>query len=268
MQIVDYICSGQVCERSAEEATDSHEIVVPRAGVFMRHDSWGNTLVDVNHVLFFRRGQPYQMSHPVNGGDVSTIFAVSDDTLLDMLRACDPSVDDRRDAPFTSGHTLIDPRLRLRLIPILRADDPLKAEELALLFLGDVVSSVGVKRVSLVRSQTQHFHRDLAEHIKLLLAEHWHEPLRLRDIADAVHASPYFVCRVFAAHTGLSIHQYLVRLRLLHALERLDENLTTLALDVGFATPSHFSTAFKRIFGLSPAQLRRQRKIPSKIWKD
>lgn len=250
--VTDYPCEGTQRGRSREEAAAFHEIVFPRAGVFVRHDAWGSTVADVNTALFFNRGQPYQVSHPVGGGDHSTVFAVADDVLLDMF--CDPRAFDRPDRPFQAGHTFID--ARLRLVKILSADDALQHEEQILLFLGDVVRS---QRSAPIDPKPAH--RDLAEQTRLLLAARWRDKLCLRDIAAAVYASPYFLCRVFHAQTGLTLHQYVLRLRLLYALECLAEqprqDLTALALDLGFSTHSQFTTAFRRHFGLPPSRLRR-----------
>jgi AraC family transcriptional regulator len=48
------------------------------------------------------------------------------------------------------------------------------------------------------------------------------------------------------------------QLRLARALAELPhtDDLTTLALDVGFSSHSHFSAAFRRAFGMTPSQFR------------
>ena len=95
--------------------------------------------------------------------------------------------------------------------------------------------------------------------MKELLNARCCEPLTLDDIArDTGYTTPY-VCRIFLAHTGLTIHRYRNQLRLRRALGRLpgvDRNLTRLALDFGFSSQSHFTAAFRDEFGLTPAQYR------------
>jgi AraC-like DNA-binding protein len=52
-----------------------------------------------------------------------------------------------------------------------------------------------------------------------------------------------------------------MRLRLHASLERVAEpgsDLTAVALDLGFASHSHFTAAFRRSFGLTPSALRAQ----------
>lgn len=88
------------------------------------------------------------------------------------------------------------------------------------------------------------------------------EPQRrdtLADIARAVHSTPFHLARQFRRHTGHSLHGFRTRQRLLAALQRLragDDDLTALALDLGFASHSHFSAAFRRAYGSTPRQMR------------
>jgi AraC family transcriptional regulator len=57
---------------------------------------------------------------------------------------------------------------------------------------------------------------------------------------------------------GAALHEYITQLRLARALAEIPhtDDLTTLALDVGFSSHSHFSAAFRRAFGMTPSQFR------------
>jgi AraC-like DNA-binding protein len=77
------------------------------------------------------------------------------------------------------------------------------------------------------------------------------QKLSLSELARAVFSSPFHLARVFRRETGTSLHGYQTRLRLSVALERLADgasDLTTLALDLGFASHAHFTDAFRRGF--------------------
>jgi AraC family transcriptional regulator len=81
----------------------------------------------------------------------------------------------------------------------------------------------------------------------------------LREIAAAVHVSPYHLARVFRRCTGQSLHGYRTRLRMTAALDRLQQgenDLSALAADLGYSSHSHFGAVFLRNFGASPGQLR------------
>ena len=82
---------------------------------------------------------------------------------------------------------------------------------------------------------------------------------RLVAVGARLGVSPYHVAHVFREQTGLSVHRYLLRLRLAIALDLLAGgamNLSALALDLGFSSHSHFSSVFRRSTGLSPTGVR------------
>lgn len=85
-------------------------------------------------------------------------------------------------------------------------------------------------------------------------------PHSLAALAAAVHMSVRQFTTSFQAAFGETPWQFVMRSRLEHAaglLRRTDRSVTDVALAVGFATPSHFSTAFSRCFGASPSHYRR-----------
>jgi AraC family transcriptional regulator len=98
----------------------------------------------------------------------------------------------------------------------------------------------------------------LIRRTKEFLADQFSSPVRLADIGQAVGASAAYLTDVFSRIEGLSLHQYVTQLRLSRALIDLPctEDLTRLALDVGFSSHSHFSASFRRAFGCTPSQFR------------
>lgn len=99
--------------------------------------------------------------------------------------------------------------------------------------------------------------RRLVEAVKALLAAS-DETLSLTAIAAAVGASPAYLTDLFRSVEGLPIARYQQRLRLARALRALPdtEDITGLALDLGFSSHSHFSAAFRSVYGLSPSEHR------------
>ena len=65
---------------------------------------------------------------------------------------------------------------------------------------------------------------------------------------------------MFRRHEGLSIARYQRRLRLSRALIELPytEDIAALALDLGFSSHAHFSTAFRATYGETPSTYRRR----------
>jgi AraC-like DNA-binding protein len=101
--------------------------------------------------------------------------------------------------------------------------------------------------------------RALVEGARAILARDPGRAHPLADVARALDISPSHLAHVFRAEAGMPLHRWLLHLRLAVALERLadgDAHLSALALDLGFATHSHFSAAFRRWCGVTPAQAR------------
>jgi AraC-like DNA-binding protein len=82
------------------------------------------------------------------------------------------------------------------------------------------------------------------------------------QIADECHVNPAYLCRLFRRYDHQTPYQFLMRLKMNLAAERLQDAGTLIkqvAVELGFSDPFHFSRAFKSIFGLSPEAFRRLR---------
>jgi AraC-like DNA-binding protein len=90
------------------------------------------------------------------------------------------------------------------------------------------------------------------------LGAHAGERATLARIARDVGATPVYLTQAFAAVEHEPLYRYQRRLRLARALRLLDEpiDLTTLALECGFASHSHFTAAFRGVYGVAPSALR------------
>jgi AraC-like DNA-binding protein len=59
----------------------------------------------------------------------------------------------------------------------------------------------------------------------------------------------------------MPIHRYLTQMRLRAGMEQLldgVDDITRLALELGFSSHSHFTESFRREFGCTPSELRRK----------
>ncbi|MDX8475394.1 helix-turn-helix domain-containing protein [Mesorhizobium sp. VK23A] len=85
------------------------------------------------------------------------------------------------------------------------------------------------------------------------------ERVTISELAQASRLSIRHATRLVRLFTGFSPHQYLLRRRIVRARERLawtDEPIVEIALDLGFASQSHFISAFKQITAFTPADYR------------
>jgi len=84
----------------------------------------------------------------------------------------------------------------------------------------------------------------------------------LDEIACSCRVAPSYLCRLFSRFDHQSPYQYLMRLKMNIAAERLQAPnalVKQVTYELGFKDPFHFSKAFKKIFGLSPSSFRRLR---------
>jgi AraC family transcriptional regulator len=95
--------------------------------------------------------------------------------------------------------------------------------------------------------------------VKELLASRFAENLTPDEIAAGVGVHPVHLARVFRQFFHCSLGDYVRRLRLEFASRELlasDTPLIEIALAAGYCDQSHFSKAFKRHTGMSPARFR------------
>ena len=98
----------------------------------------------------------------------------------------------------------------------------------------------------------------LVDRAKLVLASGPARRWTLAEIAAEVRGSPVYLTQVFQQVEGLPLYRYHLRLRLARALDLLAQydDLTMLALDLGFSSHSHFSAAFRAAYDRSPSEFR------------
>ena len=83
--------------------------------------------------------------------------------------------------------------------------------------------------------------------------------LTLAALAAVVNMSPYHFARLFRHSTGVPPHRFVVRQRIARArafLATQEQSVAQISRLVGFRTPSHFTTVFRRVTGLTPGAYR------------
>jgi AraC-like DNA-binding protein len=267
LAVEDFVCREPPHRREVEETSDAHRVVLVRAGAFARALGTESVLADPTQVLFFTRGQPYRVTHPIAGGDRCTVVTVSSETLLEIGRRHDARWPEDPDAPFARSHDFTTPRVALLQHALVgglrRAElDDLAAHEVAFELLDEVLGPVGRsgrRRDERPVAGVSRRARELAEAARTALAGRYAAPPSLDELARTLGCSPFHLCRSFSRAVGLPLRRYLDRLRLRLGMERLaagEPDLTALALDLGYADHSHLTNACRREFGRPPSALR------------
>lgn len=246
---------------------EGYTIVFPRTSVTITQDGRRPVVADPNVVMFYNKGQAYERGKVSEEGDLCDWFGFDRTAVIDAVRTIDPSVDERWLQPFYFTHgpsdseVYLQQRLLIHYLQETESPDLLYVEEKSLDILGQVVADAyAVQRPSRQqKTDKKHFHAELVQAVKEILAVRFKETLTLEKIATAVYTSPYHLSRIFRKQTGFTIHNYLNQLRLRVALGHVaqtDTNLTQLGLELGYSSHSHFTQAFRRSFGTVPSAFR------------
>lgn len=106
-----------------------------------------------------------------------------------------------------------------------------------------------------MKHRGMHVLRDVLHTMELNLGYGW----TLNELADLAHLSPSRFSALFHQAVGTSPLNYLIQLRLTHAvhlLETTDQKIIGIAEECGFRNLSNFNRLFKQHVGLSPSELR------------
>lgn len=258
--VQDIVCPGLCRHPGAEECATVTQLVFPYRGTFVRHVGRADTVADPNQVLAFNAGEAYRVSHPVAGGDACLLVAIGPDTMREL--AAPERLRRGDDLAFGRACIPVDPQTQLLVSALRRRDEhggaePLEAESLALALVRHTVGTRAA-RTSDSPNATR-ARRRLVDRAKLVLASDPARRWTLAEVAAEVGGSAVYLTQVFRAVEGVPLYRYHLRLRLARALDLLPrcEDLAALSHDLGFSSHSHFTAAFRRVYGRAPAELRR-----------
>lgn len=97
--------------------------------------------------------------------------------------------------------------------------------------------------------------------IKGIINKRYGEKLSLNEIASEVYLTPTYVCLLFKEDTGITVNEYITKVRMAKAKEYLTNTnmkLPDIADKIGYSDASYFSKLFKRQVGMLPSEYRQQ----------
>lgn len=240
-----------------------HIVAFPRTSVWIERETRPPFVADPGFATIYNPHQPYQRRPISPDGDLSDWLGISERLTRDAVRHFDA-----RDADHTlplrhvvaevSSETYLAQRQLFTRIAS-GGVDPMEVEERALLILVAVLRSayaVSNRGREVAPPRRGRARRDLVESAKAAMLSRLFENSSVSEVASDVDVSPYHLCRSFRAETGMTLHAYRRNIRLRTALgltESYRGSLSALALKAGFYSHSHFTTAFRHAFGVSPS---------------
>jgi AraC-like DNA-binding protein len=233
-------------------------VVLPLSGVFSKHDNPRRHVVGTpSHAVFIASDTPYRIGFPGGIGDRALTLRFGEALAPDRLAG------HAGDQTFASSGLLPADAMMLRnlLLARLRRGD---ADEFEIEALGLDLLNMSLRSMRTGKLPTRSFAlagrtralERVREAVALAPADKWN----VATLARVANTSPFHLCHIFRQTTGTSIYNYVLRERLAYTLDAVldrDDDLTSIALDAGFASHSHFTARFRRFFGCTPAALRR-----------
>ena len=91
--------------------------------------------------------------------------------------------------------------------------------------------------------------------------ENYNHITDIEQIAEKFYISKFHLCRTFRKHLGVPLVAYLNTIKIREACNMMRKgsaDMTQIAMDCGFNSPSYFCKVFKKERGISPSEYRRK----------
>jgi AraC-like DNA-binding protein len=239
-----------------EDYSADFQVAFPYRGAFVWQVGGDAVVSDPNQVLFVRGGEAFRIRHSRRDGFGELVITPKIDLMRDVAETT--GFDLEHHPLFEARGCRVTPGLQRSCALFLHQAQPelwcgIAASEMLVRLLTEALrlSAPGL-------GQSPNTKR-LVRRAKEFLIANFRRSVQLTDVAAAAGASPAYLTDVFRRFEGLPLHAYLTQLRLASALFELPhaDDLTALALKLGFSSHSHFTYAFRRSFGCTPSEFRR-----------
>jgi AraC family transcriptional regulator len=259
--VADWHCSGARSGAApAEEVTRHFEINLHRRGWHVRSRARQRYFIDPLHHSLWPADCGFRLSDNTTHPQAATLLFVTHSLVeeaiatipganIAMLRKLRVLPAHWRSSALTAAHARLlatDPQDRLAL------------EEHSVALIRRVVAeaagsnecadgSMSARRVAAI------------DNARAVILSRYREPLSLSSIAASCGVAPSTLCERFPRVVGMPVWRYVQRVRLQHAALALAEgaeDLSALALDLGFSSHSHFAQSFRTEFGQTPSRFR------------
>lgn len=96
-------------------------------------------------------------------------------------------------------------------------------------------------------------------HIHKYIKDNLQEDLTLTKIANQVYLNPSYLSRFYKQYTGKKLSDYMNELKIIKAKQLLKDNklkINEIGFQLGFKSPSYFTSFFKKMTTLTPNEYR------------
>ena len=255
-KISDVVCTAGPLDTPFEEQHSLTSIAVVVSGTFQYRSSTGNELMTPGSLLLGNAGECFCCRHEHGTGDRCVLFSY-EAGLLERLGFDARSPDAPFRVPRLPSSRLLAPMVAKALA--FQAGDPgVDGEELGV--------ELAVKAIQIARGASSPVSTRVepsalarVSRVVRMIDNRPGIPHGLDGLAKLARLSPYHFLRTFESLTGITPHQYLMRVRLRRAafcLRTEPSRILDIALDCGFGDVSNFNRAFRAEFGVTPRAYR------------
>ncbi|MDB8541272.1 helix-turn-helix domain-containing protein [Turicibacter sanguinis] len=125
------------------------------------------------------------------------------------------------------------------------------------------LKSIGKLFESIVRHrlfEKHQFHSSVKEGI-YFIHKYYEKDIKLDEVCQYLNLNKSYFCSIFKSETGMTFSHFLNRVRIEKSKQYLKDNqysILEVALAVGFNNHNYYSSTFKKLTGLTPAQYRQK----------
>lgn len=248
--VTDLVCTAGPRDRPFEEQHKAWSISVVLQGSFRYRSSVGSAIMSAGAWLLGQGDQYFECSHEHGTGDRCLAFHYTPE----FIEECGM-------APFRTASIPAMPQLSsLTVMAAVGVVWPERVcfDEMArnLVWTVGEITHPTRSRGSVPGAADE---RRISAALRFIEA-HATEPLPLCLLASTAKVSTFHFLRMFRSVTGLTPHQYILRMRLRQAAIRLGsrtDKVVEVGAATGFGDLSNFNRLFRAEFGLSPVAYRR-----------
>lgn len=276
--IKDYLCKEECGSVSGIEVDNHYSVSFFRKGSFeyQFHNNWHDCFSGI--ILFGNPSDEYIIKHNYHIPDQCTNIYIDRETLEEaaqhyFIKKQKKLFSGGTSQPFKFPFTTVDSNpsfdylhgLVYNLTCANRGKDKLKMDSLLIHIVDELFAHFAQTKTvgaSLkINKKLKDLHLETIERGKNFIIENFREDISLSAIASNAYVSPYHFSRIFKQFTKASPYNYLLEVRLKHAMLLLKNTslyITEVCYESGFNRLEHFIATFTRRFGISPLKYRRQ----------
>jgi AraC family transcriptional regulator len=238
-----------------------------RTSVRMRIGSHAPEVITPNHVSFYNVGESYTREATGKEGDECDWIALSPSFLRALAHGKLDHLPDEKlfahsSSPISPETFLTEHQLFATVQNQIATLSSARIDEFVASLIAHVLADAtrfhgrGHTARRKARPTCRKRRERIVEDAKAILARDCAAEVSVFDLAHQLHCSAAHLSRTFHAVTGSRLNAYRQDLRLRKGvvmLEDTDLEIGDIALQLGFSSHSHFTSAFHRRFGLNPS---------------